>query len=65
MISCQPEEGLEETALNKVLIIGNSITYHPPDFSIGWDANWGMAASRPELDYVSLLTDLLRKNILP
>jgi len=61
LISCQPEEGLEETALNKVLIIGNSITYHPPDFSIGWDANWGMAASRPELDYVSLLTDLLTK----
>lgn len=41
------------------MIIGNSITYHPPDASIGWDASWGMAASRSDLDYVSVLTALL------
>ena len=59
-ISCQSREDLEEKKVPRVLIIGNSISYHPPDASIGWDANWGMAASRADLDYVSLLSDLLR-----
>lgn len=60
LMSCQGEEELEEKKASRVLIIGNSITYHPPDASIGWDADWGMAASRPELDYVSVLTGLLQ-----
>lgn len=34
----------------KVLIIGNSITYHPA--SGEWNNDWGMAASAPEADYV-------------
>src|SRR5690606_9399584 len=59
-MSCQSREDLEEKKIPRVLIIGNSITYHPPDASIGWNANWGMAARRPDLDYVSVLTDLLR-----
>lgn len=59
-MSCQSREDLEEKKVSRVLIIGNSITYHPPDTSIGWNANWGMAASRPDQDYVSVLTDLLR-----
>src|SRR5690554_5230815 len=58
-MSCHGGEDLQEEAL-KVLIIGNSITYHPPDPSIGWDGDWGMAASSPDLDYVSLLTQLMR-----
>ena len=61
LMSCQAEGDVEEKVLNKMLIIGNSITYHPPDASIGWDADWGMAASRPELDYVSVLTQSVRK----
>ncbi|WP_223860824.1 SGNH/GDSL hydrolase family protein [Spirosoma validum] len=40
----------------RMLIIGNSITSHPPVASIGWFNSNGMAASAPEKDYVHLLT---------
>jgi hypothetical protein len=40
----------------KVLILGNSITHSPPNQSINWNGNWGMAASVADSDYVHLLT---------
>ena len=39
----------------KVLVIGNSYTYHTPKLSYGWIGDWGMAASAPEKDYVHQL----------
>jgi len=36
----------------RVLFVGNSITRHGPKPSIGWNVDWGMAASAPEKDYV-------------
>ena len=39
-----------------VLVLGNSITYSPANPAIGWNGNWGMAASAAANDYVHLLT---------
>ena len=40
----------------RVLFLGNSITLHAPLESIGWTNMWGMAASRPENDFVHIVT---------
>ncbi|PZR27769.1 MAG: hypothetical protein DI535_09290 [Citrobacter freundii] len=42
--------------IKNVLILGNSIVAHDPSPAIGWNANWGMAASVPDSDFVSVLT---------
>ena len=47
----------------KVLFIGNSITKHGPAPDIGWNGNWGMAASALENDYVHLVVNSLREKV--
>lgn len=46
---------------NRILFLGNSITLHPPLPSIGWNNNWGMAASTAETDYVHVLTSAIEQ----
>jgi lysophospholipase L1-like esterase len=42
-------------APSDILFLGNSITVHGPDASIGWGGSWGMAASDSARDYAHLL----------
>ncbi len=50
--------GGAEDAL-KILFVGNSITRHGPKPEIGWDHDWGMAASAKEKDYVHRVVSAL------
>lgn len=57
--SCKKDKAIENTPdvkFSNVVILGNSITYSPANAEVGWNGNWGMAASAPELDFVHLLT---------
>jgi hypothetical protein len=42
--------------INSVLILGNSILRQPPKPDIGWNNDWGMAATTIDSDFVHLLT---------
>lgn len=44
-----------DPAASRILIVGNSITRHGRLPSIGWNNDWGMAASAEDKDYVHLL----------
>lgn len=45
----------KENAKKRVLFLGNSITLHEKKPEIGWNVNWGMAASSEENDYVHVV----------
>lgn len=48
-----------EKSKNCLFVIGNSLTRHGPNSEIGWQGDWGMAASTPDKDYVAQLLKLL------
>lgn len=44
----------------RILILGNSITHSDPYPPVGWNGNWGMAATSADKDYVHLLSARLK-----
>jgi alpha-galactosidase len=47
----------------EIVTIGNSITLHAPNTSIGWSGSWGMGASAESKDFSAQLADLLSASI--
>lgn len=45
----------------KITFLGNSITRHMPKPEIGWEHDWGMAASSKEQDYAHIMIRALEK----
>ena len=58
-LSCRERNG---DGKFKVLIYGNSIAYHGRAPKIGWNADWGMAASVREKDFAHLVVAGLEKH---
>ena len=56
-------EDFQKDGKVKVLFIGNSITRHEPKSEIGWDNDWGMAASCRENDYVHVAVRLMEEKL--
>lgn len=59
-MSCNKEHNTPpattQSGLSNILILGNSITQASANPSIGWNNNWGMAATAADSDYVHRLT---------
>lgn len=56
--SCGPTHNhwKKKGSVKSVLVLGNSIVQHGPAPNIGWNGNWGMAASAVDSDFVHRLT---------
>ncbi|MGA9650679.1 MAG: SGNH/GDSL hydrolase family protein [Pedobacter sp.] len=64
-VSCKKENPVDKPTFRQALVLGNSITIHPPLPSIGWFGNWGMAASTKDKDFVHILSSALHVAVVP
>ena len=52
-VGSSPNSGMP--APTEIVVIGNSLSSHPPEPGIGWSGTWGMAASSAEKDFAHLV----------
>ena len=52
----------KENGSPRIMFAGNSITLHGVKEDIGWEHEWGMAASKKENDYVHLVMSDVQKS---
>ncbi len=61
LLGCsEPNIPADKMVVERVLVIGNSITWHPPNAELGWYGDWGMAASSAENDFLHILRTKFR-----
>ncbi len=67
LTSCQVKEDIKVVPLQfkSILILGNSITKHPPIPQVGWYGNWGMAASVQSKDFSHIIGTALKSQMTP
>lgn len=53
----------DDAKAKRVLFVGNSITRHGSAPQLGWEGDWGMAASSIEKDYVHLTVGALKERL--
>lgn len=54
---------VDKSGKYSVLFVGNSITRHEPKSDIGWEHDWGMAASAKEKDYIHVTVQILEEKL--
>lgn len=60
-ISCSKNNYVTTTPSN-LLILGNSIVRHSPRQEVGWNGDWGMAASVADSDFVHRIMNSIKIN---
>jgi hypothetical protein len=51
----------QSKVIRKIVITGNSLTWHPPLANSDWNNNWGMAATSQEKDYAHQIYNLIAR----
>lgn len=53
--ACAKSERTTQKKISSITLFGNSIVAHDPAPAIGWEGNWGMAASCRDSDFVHII----------
>lgn len=53
---------LKAETVSRLLVLGNSMTWHTPSAALDWSGNWGMAASQQDKDFSHVVATMLEKS---
>lgn len=60
-VNPKPIDSLIINNVKKIVILGNSIVHYNPSQALGWNGDWGMAASSADKDFVHILIKRFQK----